>query len=520
MPATHKHRFGIGLLLALVALGGCVTNPVTGKSELRLVSTAQQIQIGQQNYAPLLQSQGGALVVDDDLQNYVNNVGQRLAAVSDLALPYEFTVLNNSVPNAWALPGGKIAINRGLLTELNSESELAAVLGHEIVHAAAGHGAQAQTRAIILQGGILATAIAANDSDYANIWLAGANIGAQLINQRYGRGAELESDRYGMEYMARAGYNPAGAVDLQQTFVRLSEGRQTDWLSGLFASHPPSQQRVTANQATAAEIAAQGRAGNDVGRDRYTSAMANMRAAQPAYDAYDDGRKALSEGDTTTAERLGRKAAEMLPGEGHFHALLGDVDLKKKNYDAAVRHYNRAIANNDKFFYYYLQRGLIAEEQRRDDSALADLEKSVGLLPTGPAYFALGNIAKRQNRPDVALAYYEQARGSEGQLGIAAESEVLEMDLANNPGKYVQSRSGLDDNGQLLVEVGNTTRIPLADIVLSIAFVDANGRQRSTTQRLAGVLDAGKASRVATGLGPFASANQFRVTVSSARKAN
>ena len=225
MPATYRHRFGIGLLLALVALGGCVTNPVTGKSELRLVSTAQQIQIGQQNYAPLLQSQGGALVVDDDLQNYVNNVGQRLAVVSDLALPYEFTVLNNSVPNAWALPGGKIAINRGLLTELNSESELAAVLGHEIVHAAAGHGAQAQTRAIILQGGILATAIAANDSDYANIWLAGANIGAQLINQRYGRGAELESDRYGMEYMARAGYNPAGAVDLQQTFVRLSEGR-------------------------------------------------------------------------------------------------------------------------------------------------------------------------------------------------------------------------------------------------------------------------------------------------------
>ena len=503
--------------LVLVALAGCVTNPVTGKSELRLVSTAQQVQMGEQYYAPMLQSQGGALVVDENLQSYVAGVGQRLAVVSDLALPYEFTVLNNSVPNAWALPGGKIAINRGLLTELATESELAAVLGHEIVHAAAGHSAQAQTRAMILQGGILATAIAANDSDYANIWLAGANIGAQLINQRYSRGAELESDRYGMEYMARAGYDLQGAVALQETFVRLSEGRQADWLSGLFASHPPSTQRVAANQATAAELTS---SGSDIGATRYSAAIANMRAAAPAYEAYDNGRKALADGDTATAARLGRQAVEMLPGEAHFHALLGDVELKRKNMDAAVSHYDRAIANNDGFFYYYLQRGLIGEDRRNDDRARIDLEKSVSLLPTGPAYFALGNIAKRQNRPEAAVAYYEQARASEGQLGLVAESALLDMDLPRNPSKYLQSRSGLDENGQLIVEVGNATRVPLTGIVLSIVYVDGSGRQRSTTQRVGGVLAAGQATRVATRLGPFQAANQYRVSVASARAAN
>ncbi|MEO1037143.1 MAG: M48 family metalloprotease [Pseudomonadota bacterium] len=516
MHLLTSRRARLTLVALLAALAGCATNPVTGKSELRLVSTAQQIQQGEQNYAPLLQSQGGALVVDDDLQSYVNGVGQRLAVVSDLRLPYEFTVLNNSVPNAWALPGGKIAINRGLLTELNSEAELAAVLGHEIVHAAAGHSAQAQTRALILQGGILATAIAASDSDYANIWLAGASVGAQLINQRYSRGAELESDRYGMEYMVAAGYDPQGAVDLQETFVRLSAGRQSDWLSGLFASHPPSQERVAANRATAAALGASGIAG----RDTYQRAMANMIAAKPAYEAYDDGRKALSNDDIATAARLGRQAVEMLPGEAHFHALLGDVELKRKNYDAAVGHYDRAIGRNDAFFYYYLQRGLIAEEQRRDDSARLDLERSVALLPTGPAYFALGNIARRQNRPDVALAYYERARGSQGQLGIAAETAVLEMDLPSNPGKYLRSRSGLDENGQLLVEVANATRVPLTGIAVAIVYIDENGRQRSVSRRVRGVLDAGKAVRVGTGLGPFTSSGQYRVNVSAARMAN
>ena len=87
-------------------------------------------------------------MIDPELTKYVNEVGQRLAAVSDRKLPYEFVVINNSVPNAWALPGGKIAVHRGLLIELNSEAELAAVLGHEIVHAAARHGAKGMERGI------------------------------------------------------------------------------------------------------------------------------------------------------------------------------------------------------------------------------------------------------------------------------------------------------------------------------------------------------------------------------------
>src|SRR5690606_20059217 len=281
------------LAFALATLASCTINPVTGERELALVSAENEVAIGEQQYAPSRQMQGGDYVTDPALTAYVAGVGQRMAEVSDRALPYEFVVLNSSVPNAWALPGGEIAVNRGLLLELDSEAELAAVLGHEIVHAAARHGAQSMQRGMILQGALLATAIATADSgNYSGLAIGAASIGAQLINQRHGRGAELESDLYGTRYMAEAGYDPQAAVALQQTFVRLSEGRGNEgWLAGLFASHPPSTERVERNRETVATLPA----GGELGRDRYHAAIAGIVATRPAYEAHDEGRKALSE---------------------------------------------------------------------------------------------------------------------------------------------------------------------------------------------------------------------------------
>ena len=125
---------GSGLLLA-----GCGVNPVTGSSEMSFMSEAEEIRTGEQQYEPSQQSEGGQYVLDPELTRYVQRVGMRLARVSDRPeLPYEFVLLNNSEPNAWALPGGKIALNRGLLVLLESEAQLAAVLGHEIVHCRGG----------------------------------------------------------------------------------------------------------------------------------------------------------------------------------------------------------------------------------------------------------------------------------------------------------------------------------------------------------------------------------------------
>ncbi|HSF70941.1 MAG TPA: M48 family metalloprotease, partial [Methylotenera sp.] len=141
-------NYSFALVLA-TTLTACGTNPVTKKKEFQFVSQEKEIAIGKENYSPARQSQGGDYIIDPELTAYVQGIGKRLGAVSDRPeLPYEFVVLNDSVPNAWAMPGGKIAFNRGLLYELNSEAELAAVMGHEIVHAAARHGAKSMERGI------------------------------------------------------------------------------------------------------------------------------------------------------------------------------------------------------------------------------------------------------------------------------------------------------------------------------------------------------------------------------------
>ena len=158
MVRTLPRYLAILLTSTSILISGCSTNPVTGRSELSLISERQELAIGQRQFMPAQQSAGGTYSVDTNLVRYVNNVGQRLAAVSDRDLPYEFVVINDSTPNAWALPGGKIAINRGLLMALENEAELAAVLGHEIVHAAARHGARTMERAMLLEGVVTLTA--------------------------------------------------------------------------------------------------------------------------------------------------------------------------------------------------------------------------------------------------------------------------------------------------------------------------------------------------------------------------
>jgi len=510
---TVRNLAAMTLLLA-AGLIGCVVNPVTGERELALVSAEDEVAIGRAQYSPSRQMQGGDYVVDPELARYVSDVGQRLAAVSDRDLPYEFAVLNNSVPNAWALPGGKIAINRGLLVELDSEAELAAVLGHEIVHAAARHGAQAMQRGILLQGALLATAVATQGGNYSGLAVGAAGLGAQLINQRHGREAELESDFFGMQYMARAGYDPQAAVSLQQTFVRLSEGQASQsWLAGLFASHPPSAERVATNRETAAQLNRTG----ETGRERYQSAIAGVITSKPAYEAYDNGRRALTENRHQEAERFANEALRLLPAEAQFHALLGDIEAAQGRDQAAITHYANALSRNDAFFYYSLQKGLAHQRLSQWDSAASELEASVALLPTADAHLGLGQLAERRGDLAQALSHYRQAAASGSQAGQLAQDAVVRLDLPANPQAYLALRTGLDAAGRLALEVSNPTRLAVTDISILVRYVDAQGAVQAQRFRPEGSLAANASSRFSTGLGPFPSEQSYEVTIESAR---
>ncbi len=415
----------------LFLAAGCAVNPVTGDRELSFFDESWELQVGEEYYAPLRQSQGGDFVVDAELVSYIQEVGMRVATEADRELPYEFYVINSSVPNAWALPGGKMAINRGLLTEMGSEAELAAVLGHEVVHAAARHGAQAQSRGALLQGAVIlggvAVGVATDRQDYATVAMLGGMVGAQLITQRYSRRAELEADRFGMVYMHRAGYNPEGAVALQESFVRLSEGRDSGFMAGLFASHPPSRERVAANQRTADELGREG----TIGEQRYRQMMVRLQAMEPAYKAHDEGRRALGRGEYDEALAKAEEALALDNREAIFHALKGDALASKSNYREAEQAYSAALQRDTGWFYQHLRRGMVREQLGNLDGARIDLQASIDRLPTAQGHYFLGNVERRAGNRQRAIENYRIAAQSSDETGERARRALQEMG-ANN----------------------------------------------------------------------------------------
>jgi predicted Zn-dependent protease len=247
MPAFRL----ILLLLTVVMAGGgtgCAMNPVSGTPDLVLMSEPSEVNIGSTNDAKIREKY--SVHNKPELQAYVDRIGQKLAAQSHRpTLKYHFTVLDSPEVNAFALPGGYVYITRGILAYLNSEAELAAVLGHEIGHVTARHGVRQHSAATAtgLVGAIIGVATGVRVSqDLFNV------LGNAMLSG-YGRDHELEADRLGAEYIARAGYDPQamirviGVLKNQEEFEKKraeAENRQPRIYHGVFASHPSSDRRL------------------------------------------------------------------------------------------------------------------------------------------------------------------------------------------------------------------------------------------------------------------------------------
>uniref|UniRef100_UPI0035694431 M48 family metalloprotease n=1 Tax=Marinobacter sediminum TaxID=256323 RepID=UPI0035694431 len=396
-------------------------NPVTGESQLSLIPENQELSMGAEQYTPTQQTQGGQFYMDPELALYVREVGQKLAEVSDRPdLPYEFVVLNSSTPNAWALPGGKIAINRGLLTKLDNEAQLASVLGHEIVHAAARHSVQRMQQGMLISAGVAGLGFALSDNEWAGVLMGGAALGAQLALAQYSQSDELESDYYGILYMKKAGYDPTAAVELQQLFLELSEGRDSSFIQGMFATHPPSAKRVQRNRELVDEIGAGGYRGEDV----YERKLATLRKLQPAYDAHDEARKLASEGNMDAALKQVNEAIRLAPDEAMFYTLRGRIYKEQEKLQQASDDFDKAVSLYPEMFVYRIYNGLNALELNNLDKARTNLERANQVVPTSIAYLRLGDIAARQNRRDEAIAYYSKAAEAGGEIAKEAQQKL------------------------------------------------------------------------------------------------
>lgn len=205
---------------------GCQTNVATGRSQLTTLSREEEIQLGSQAMPELIAEYGGA-VQSPQLQAYVTQVGMSLARHTEgdaPSLPWEFTVLDSDVINAFALPGGKVFITRGLMVEFDNEAQLAATLGHEVGHVTAEHVDERITQSNVVQtvasvAGAVAGTQGESIGQLVNVVVGTSGQGYLL---KFGRDQESEADNLGIRYMIAAGYDPKGMVQVLEVLKRAS----------------------------------------------------------------------------------------------------------------------------------------------------------------------------------------------------------------------------------------------------------------------------------------------------------
>ena len=237
-------RLALAALLALAPLAACARNPVTGERELALISQDQEIAMGRQAAAEVEQSLG--LVNEPELQQYVQEIGARLAAKSERTnLPWTFRVVDDPTPNAFALPGGFIFVTRGLLNLMENEAELASVLGHEIAHVTARHSVSQLSRAQLAQLGLgIGAILSPTVAEFGNL-IGG---GLQLLFLKYGRDDERQSDQLGFGYALEAGYDVREMDDVFALLDRMGQSSGQSPVPSWAATHPDPGERVENTQ--------------------------------------------------------------------------------------------------------------------------------------------------------------------------------------------------------------------------------------------------------------------------------
>ncbi|MDP6491098.1 MAG: M48 family metalloprotease [Kiritimatiellia bacterium] len=372
-----------GATAAVTVVGGCATNPVTGRRQLMFLSESAEISMDKERAPHQFSADYGALQ-DARLAQYVSEVGSKLAVKTHRPdMPYDFQSLNASYVNAYTFPGGSMAVTRGILLGMENEAELAAVLGHELGHVNARHTAQRMTKGLLSQAIVAGVTmyIAEEHEKYASLAYGLGGIGAGALLARYSRGNEREADALGMEYMTQAGYSPQGMVGLMDMLNGLHK-RKPDLLQRMFSSHPMSSERYA--DAMAAMNGKYNVARSLLlGRERYMDMTAGLRKIEGAIKLLQDGDLAMMKqkfdqalvaytgalriapkdyagllsmakcqmalGKKKEAQRFVERAQSVYPGEPHAVHVAGMVSLASRQFaaaHAAFAAYDKALPGN------------------------------------------------------------------------------------------------------------------------------------------------------------------------------
>ncbi len=390
---SRRHFLYLAGVGSLSIVTGCAIHPVTGQRQFMLMSESQEIELDKENSPHQISADYG-VVQDKNLQDFVSGVGRDLASKSHRPdMPYSFNTLNATYINAYAFPGGTIGISRGILLELQDEAELASLMGHELGHVNARHTAQRMTRGMLAQV-VFTGAAAAAGPQWENVVAGLGGIGTGALLASYSRDQEREADDLGLEYMARADYNPEGFIGLMEMLKDMS-GEDRGSLEMLFSTHPMSSERYqTAVNRVRTDYS---RNNKPLYRERYMDNTAGlrrikqavkdmqegddlMRAQKPeeAGEKYSSALQATSEDyvanlkmskyllardNNSEARKYASAAREIYPEEPQAMHILGMAYLRQEQFEQSLAQFNsyqqRLPGNpNTVFFQGYSYEGM------------------------------------------------------------------------------------------------------------------------------------------------------------------
>jgi len=403
---------------ACLSLSGCATNPVTGKSQVVLMSEQQELEMGKAYYPVTTQLSEGELP-HREVQNLVTRVGMKMARASERPnQPWEFNVVVSNEPNAYALPGGKLSITRGLISKMESEDQLASVLGHEIGHVTARHSVVSASRNQLL-GLVLGVGGAVLQTQgvpgAGAIELAG-QVGAALLTTKYSRDQERQADELGFKYMTAAGYNPRAFVETMQILAAAAQ-REPSKFENLFASHPMTSERIATAEARLASPAAADSRSRAPQTSEFLRAVSPLKEEAPAFALADEA-KELSRNRRTreAAERLER-AVSMVPNSPILNALWGDTLYDLGDYGRSEQVSDRANSLNPQLFYGRLVNGAANWRLRDLRESIEQLRAAERLVPDTylVAYFAGRVLEDSGDRRAAAEQFAKVAQATQGQ---------------------------------------------------------------------------------------------------------
>ena len=363
---------------------GCAANPVTGKSQLMLVSEDQEVQIDRQ-YSPYQFSADYGRTQDKKLNAYVDRTGKTMAARSHRTqMPYNFQVVNANYVNAYAFPGGSIACTRGILLALDNEAELAALLGHELGHVNARHTAEQMSKGMLTQAvvGGLAAIAGTQGAFYGNIASQLGQVSAGALLASYSRDNERQADALGMEYMVDSGYSSEGMIGLMDMLQSMGK-HQPSAIELMFATHPMSQERYqTAVQS--AETKYRAAKQNPLYRERYRDNTAGLRAKKAAIDQMQLAEKEMAANNFSAADQHLRKALRKLPADYTALVMMSKSQLVQKKWAVGRQYAEMAQQSYPREAQAYHLSGFAKVQLKDYDGALEEFNRYDEVLAGNP----------------------------------------------------------------------------------------------------------------------------------------